>query len=147
MRLLSEMKPYIPYPDLEHVVHAFTTCCFSTTATLYCGLDQSSTHGLQLLLNAAACLLTGCRNFELPVSFRIQFKVLLIVFKCLTGMALLYLSELLSVHVPCRQITSANQLTLDVSRSQLKTSLCCRDSCTMGCSSFECEDNSVFEHF
>ena len=50
----------------------------------------------------------------LPVHFRIQFKVLLIVFKCLNGLAPSYLSELVQPHSTSRALRSTNQLLLAV---------------------------------
>ncbi len=75
------------------------------------GINQSSLARLQMVQNAAARLLTGVRKREhitpvlisllwLPVRFRIDFKVLLLVFKCLNGLAPEYLSDLLSIHNP-----------------------------------------------
>lgn len=98
LRLLSKAKSYLPYSDLERAIHAFITCRLDYCNSLYCGLDHSSIHRLQLVQNAAARLLTGTRKREhitpvlaslhwLPVSFRINFKILLMVFKCLNGLA------------------------------------------------------------
>ncbi len=56
----------------------------------------------------------------LPVRFRIEFKILLIVLKILHGLAPAYLSELLHVHTPVRALRSSNQVLLDVTRARLK---------------------------
>ncbi len=66
--------------------------------SLYLGLPKSLLARLQMVQNAAARLLTGAKKHDhitpilaslhwLPVSFRIQFKILLIVFKALNGQA------------------------------------------------------------
>ncbi len=102
--------------------------CFNL---FYVGLDQSSLQRLQLVQNAAARLLTGTKKYEyitpvlaslhwLPVRFRIEFKILLNVFKILHGLAPAYLSELLHVHTPVRALRSSNQVLLDVPRARLK---------------------------
>ncbi len=56
----------------------------------------------------------------LPVRFRIDFKVLSLIFKCLNGLAPPYLSDLLCEH-PERTFRSANQSLLTVPKSKLKS--------------------------
>jgi len=97
---------------------------------LYVGLDKASIQRLQLVQNAAACLLSGKRKRDhitpvlhhlhwLPIYYRIDFKILLLAFKSLNGLSPLYLKELLHVHTPV--LRSTNLLLLDVPRSRLKT--------------------------
>ena len=57
----------------------------------------------------------------LLVSFRIDFKILLFVFKSLHGLAPLYVSDLIKVHRPSRALRSADQMLLDVPRSNRKS--------------------------
>ncbi len=129
--LLAKVKPYLPRKEFESVIHAFITSRLDYCNSLYVGLDQSSLQRLQLVQNAAARLLTGTKKYEhitpvlaslhwLPVRFRIEFKILLIVFKILHGLAPAYLSELLHVHTPVRALRSSNQALLDVPRARLK---------------------------
>ncbi len=56
----------------------------------------------------------------LPVCFRIDFKILLFVFKILNGLAPAYLSELLHVHTPVKALRSSSQVLLNVTRARLK---------------------------
>lgn len=127
LRLLAKVKPYLPHPDFERVIHLLIYC-----NALYIGLDQTFLHRLQMVQNAAARLLTGTKKYEhitpvlktlhwLPVSHRIHFKILILVFKSLNGLAPSYLSELLTKHNPSRKMRSTSQLLLDVPRSKLKT--------------------------
>ena len=54
----------------------------------------------------------------LPVTFRVQFKVLLLTFKALNGKAPHYLEELLPIYRPGRQLrSSADLLQLKTPRS------------------------------
>ncbi len=84
-----------------------------------------------MVQNAAARLLTGAKNHDqitpilaslhwLPASFRIQFKILLIVFKALNGQAPSYISDLISFNSAPKSLRSANKALLDVPRSRLK---------------------------
>lgn len=132
LRLLAKVKPYLLRKDFERVIHAFITSRLDYCNSLYVGLDQSSLRRLQLVQNAAARLLTRTKKRDhitpalatlhwLPVCFRIEFKIVLIVFKILNGLSPSYLSELLHVHTPIKALRSSNQMLLDVPGSRLKT--------------------------
>ncbi|XP_075311202.1 protein unc-13 homolog B isoform X3 [Odontesthes bonariensis] len=83
--------------------------------------SQSSLSRLQLVQNAAARLLTNTNRrvhvtpvlnslHWLPELYRIDFKLLMFVFKALNGLAPSYLSELLTVRNPGRALRSTNQI-------------------------------------
>ncbi|KAF7645476.1 hypothetical protein LDENG_00204010, partial [Lucifuga dentata] len=57
----------------------------------------------------------------LPVSFRINFKILLLVFKALHGLAPRYVSEMLSIYEPVRPLRSFCTLFLTVPKIRTKT--------------------------
>ncbi len=57
----------------------------------------------------------------LPVVFRIDFKILLFVFKSLNGLGPSYISNLLSLCTPPRTLRSADQLLLSDPRVRLET--------------------------
>ncbi|KAL3056304.1 hypothetical protein OYC64_018905 [Pagothenia borchgrevinki] len=95
-------------------------------------MDQASIKRLQLVQNAAARLLTRHKKRDhitpilaslhwLPIRFRIDFKLLLFVFKALNGLAPAYISELLHRYTPARALRSADQLLLIVPKTRLKT--------------------------
>jgi len=73
------------------------------------GINQASLNRLQKVQNAAARLLTGVSKRDhitpvlislhwLQIRYRIDFKVLLLVFKALNGLIPVYLSALFSAH-------------------------------------------------
>ena len=83
---------------------------------LYVGVSQSSLRRLQLVQNAAARPLTNTNrrvhitpvlNFLhwLSVLYRVDFTLLMFVFKALNGLAPSYLSELLTVRNPGRALS------------------------------------------
>ena len=132
LRLIAKVKSYIPSDQLEKLIHTLITTRLDYCNSLYYGLDASSIHRLQLVQNAAARLLTGKRRVDhitpvlkslhwLPVSFRVHFKILLYVFKCLNGLAPEYLSEVLCLYAPVRALRSCDQLLLSCPRSRQKT--------------------------
>jgi hypothetical protein len=58
----------------------------------------------------------------LPIVFRIQFKIALLVFKTLRGMAPSYICELITEQTPgCYALRSDNQQLLKIPRTKSKT--------------------------
>ena len=84
--------------------------------------------------NMAARMITGAKMRDhitpilhqlhwLPVHQRIVFKVLVLTFKSLHGMAPYYLQQLLQAYTPQRSLRSANQNLLDVPRMSLQKTI------------------------
>ena len=129
--MISRLKSFLSHNDLEIVIHAFIISRLDYCNSLYLGLPQSSLRRLQLVQNAAARLLTGTRRHEhitpilaslhwLPVIFRIQFKIVLFVYKALNGLAPAYITELVQPHSAQRSLRSSNKGLLYVPHSRLK---------------------------
>ncbi len=85
-----------------------------------------------MVQNAAARLLTGTRKRDitpilaslhwLPIRFRIDIKILILVFKALNGLAPTYFSDLIQPYAPSRGLGSADHSLLVVPRVRLKSS-------------------------
>lgn len=131
LRQLAKIRSSLSRHHFEVLIHAFVTTRLDYCNALYCGISQSSLARLQLVQNAAARLLTGSRKFDhvspilsslhwLPVRYRIDFKILLFVFKCLNGLAPRYLSDLLVRYAPTRSLRSTDQLLLVVPKTKHK---------------------------
>ncbi len=129
--LLSKIRDFLTPKTLEMAVHAFVTSWLDYCNSLYCGISKSQIARLQLVQNAAARLLLRRRKHEhitpilrslqwLPVHQRIDFKILLFVFKSLHNLAPVYLSELLHLYTPSRSLRSCNQALLVVPHVRLK---------------------------
>lgn len=106
--------------------------CLDYCDALYAGISSSSLSRLQLFQYSAARLLTSTCKQEhitlvlaafhwLSVHFRIDFKILLFVFKSLKGLAPLYISDLLIKYAPPRALRSNDQLLLTIPPSRLKS--------------------------
>ena len=93
-------------PDAARtLIHAFISCRVNYSNTLLYGATSHVIHRLQAVLNAAARLITGVTPTKhitpvlrdvlhwLPVRQRIEYKIALLVFKCLHGIGPAYLSE------------------------------------------------------
>ncbi len=99
--------------------------------SLYYGLPANQLNKLQRVQNAAARLICNVSRFDhitptlkdlhwLPVKFRIDFKILLIVFKALHGLAPDYISELITIKPPSSySMRSISKLLLQ--KTTLKT--------------------------
>ncbi len=112
-------------------VHAFITSRLDYGNSLYCGISKSQITRLQLVQNASARFLHNsckCDHITpilralhwLPIKFRIDFKVLLLVYQSLHHQAPSNLSELLHVYTPTRSLRSSDQNLILVPQSRLK---------------------------
>uniref|UniRef100_A0A3B1IUE7 Reverse transcriptase domain-containing protein n=1 Tax=Astyanax mexicanus TaxID=7994 RepID=A0A3B1IUE7_ASTMX len=131
LRNITRVRPFLKQMDAEKLIHAFVFSRLDYCNALFTGLPKSTTDRLQLVQNAAARVLTRTKKREhitpvlaslhwLPVSFRIDFKILLLVFKCLTGSAPQYISELLTEYVPDRALRSSGAALLGIPKMQYK---------------------------
>ena len=119
LRNIAKIRKILPRGDAEKLIHAFVTTRLDYCNSLFAGCPKSSIKSLQLVQNAAARLLTGTRRREhitpvleslhwLPVESRIKFKVLLLTYKAINGMAPSYLKDALVPYHPNRALRSQN---------------------------------------
>ena len=132
LRNISKIRKYLTEETTEILVHAFVTSKLDYCNSLLYGLPKHMIGSLQSVQNTAARIVTLTKKFDhitpvliqlhwLPVHFRILFKVLLLVYKALNGMAPLYITELLSYRTCSRTLRSTDQKHLVVPKSRLKT--------------------------
>ena len=132
LRNISKIRKYLTEETTEILVHAFVSSKLDYCNSLLYGLPKHMISSLQSVQNTAARIVTLTKKFDhitpvliqlhwLPVHFRILFKVLLLVYKALNGMAPLYITELLSYRTCSRTLRSTDQKFLAVPKSRLKT--------------------------
>ncbi len=93
--------------------------------SLYAGISQCSFTTLQMVQNAAARFFRKHQHITpilmalnwLPVRHRVDFKILMFVFKSLNGLAPSYLSELLNLNTSGRCLWSTNSYSLSQPRT------------------------------
>ena len=131
---IYSIRKYLDPSTTEALVHAFVTSRMNYCNSLLFGVTKQNLSRLQKVQNRAArlCLtiprrsrtpvLTLLKTLHwLPISLRIEFKILLLVFKCLNGLAPTYLSDLLNVRNTGRILRSSGEVLLDVPQSRTKT--------------------------
>ncbi len=124
---ISRIRKYLTKEATEQLIHVFITSKLKYCAmhSILYGLPITQIHRLQRLQNIAARIVTLSKKschvtpilhglHWLPVSERIKFKVLLLVFKCQNNMAPLYLQELIHQYSPRRSLRSATHHLLEV---------------------------------
>ena len=132
IRNIAKIRNYLTDSATESVVHAFITSKLDYCNSLYYGLPKYLLKRLQCIQNSAARLVVQASKFEhvtpvllklhwLPVRFRIMFKILLMVYKCLHDMAPPYLANVIKPRKTSRSLRSTTMEYLEEQRSRLVT--------------------------
>jgi len=127
LRNIAKLRKMMSLHDAEKFVHAFITSRLDYCNALLSGCTNASLNSLQMVQNAAARVLTRTKKYEhitpvlsslhwLPIEQRIDYKVLLLTFKALNGLAPQYMSDLITTYTPSRSLRSQNTGTLVVPR-------------------------------
>lgn len=132
LRNIAKLTPIVSRSELEMIIHAFVSSRLDYCNFLFTCLSNASLERLQGVQNAAARLLTKHHKHShatplliqlqrLPVKFRVQFKIIIMTYRALHGVAPTYLSELLLSYHPSRSLRSCDQGLLAVPHTRLKT--------------------------
>lgn len=134
LRKISKLRPLLTLPDAEKLVHAFISSRLDYCNGLFVGIPAKDIQKLQYIQNSAARILMKVRKFEhitpilkslhwLPVSTRIEYKIILLTHKCIFGQAPSYLKDLINLQLSNRTLRSSGSMLLQVPFTKL---------CTMG---------------
>ena len=132
LKNISKLQPMLSMSNAEMLIHAFMTSRLDYCNALLGGCSVHLINKLQLVQNAAARVLTRTRKYDhispvlstlhwLPVKHRIDFKILLITYKALNGLAPQYLNKLLLPYSPPRPLRSRNSGNLIMPRISKST--------------------------
>jgi hypothetical protein len=131
LRTIGSVRKYLSPDAAKSLVHGLVISRIDYCNALLAGLPKTLTDRLQRIQNTAARIITRTPRHHhitpalvhlhwLPVSARIDFKVLVYVFKVLSGTAPAYLTELVEQRVPTRALRSNNTTQLVPPRSRTK---------------------------
>ncbi|KAL6455951.1 hypothetical protein MHYP_G00358020 [Metynnis hypsauchen] len=127
LRNIAKLRNALSLRDAEVLIHAFITSRLDYCNSLLSGCTNTNLNKLQLVQNAAARLLTKTRKYDhispvlsslhwLPIKFHIDYKILLLTYKALHGLAPEYLQELISYYEPSRPLRSQSAGLLIIPR-------------------------------
>ena len=131
---IKRIRKYLSRESTEMLVHAFITSRVDYCNSLLYGLPNYQLNKLQRVLNASARLVCNAPRFchispllrglhWLPVKARIQFKILLITFKAIHGLAPKYLCDLLTFKSSLYNLRSSGSILLSMPAVRSKTTL------------------------
>ena len=111
LRKISRIRKYLSRRSAESVVHAFITSMLDFCNSVLYGLPCYLIERLQKVQNAAERVVILTRKREhitpvlynlhwLPIKQRITYKLLLLTYKALNGLAPEHISDLINIYVP-----------------------------------------------
>ena len=116
---ISTIRKYLTTKATTKLVVCLILSRLDYCNSLLFGLPASTIQPLQRIQNSAARLILKKRKSDhispllsslhwLPVSQRIQFKFLVLIYKSVNNLAPSYLSDLLNLHIPSRSLRSSS---------------------------------------
>ena len=132
---IRRIRKYLTKECTETLIHVFISSRLDYCNSLLFGVPECHLHKLQRVQNVAARLIFQESRFchitsllrsphWLPVKYRIVFKIILTTFKAIHGLALAYISELISVRDTGRyDLRSNDGLLLAPCRGKTLTTL------------------------
>ena len=123
LKNISRVRKSLDMQNCEILIHAFVTAKLDGQNAILYGLPDYLLDKLQRVQNASARLLCGIGKYDhifaslkslhwLPVKQRIEFKISVLVYKCLNGVAPRYLCKLLHFYAQDRDLRSADDNNL-----------------------------------
>ena len=115
---IGRIRKYLPLDPLQRLVNALVISHLDYCNSVLYGLPYYELAKLQRVQNTAARLIVGARRFDhmtpilkdlhwLPIPARLEFKILLLTYKCLHNQGPSYLCELLEFRNPPRTLRSS----------------------------------------
>ncbi len=123
LRKIGQIRKHLNLATAEKLVHAFVSSRLDYCNSILYGLPDYELRKLQHVQNTAARMVALVKKRDhispvlrrlhwLPVKHRITFKVLLLTYKALHGLAPCYITELLQRYIPTRTLRSGSKALL-----------------------------------
>ena len=122
---IRRIRKFLSFDTTQILINAFVTNRLDYCNSLLYGLPANQICKLQRVQNSAARLICNIGRFDhitpalcklhwLPVRYRINFKILLITYKAINGLAPEYISELIKLKTASRyNLRSSTELLLE----------------------------------
>ena len=131
---IKRIRKYLSVEATKTLVHALITSRVDYCNSLLFGLPDCQLNKLQRVLNVSArliyklprfCHITPilCDLHWLPIRYRINFKIILLTFKAIHGLAPKYISDLVVIKSSMYNLRSADSLFLSVPHINTKRTL------------------------
>ena len=120
---IGRLRKFLDKASTENLVHAFITSRLDNCNSLFFGLPACELDKLQRIQNAAARLVLKVKGrchmkpvlrqlHWLPVRKRIMFKIILITFKAIHGIAPKYINDIIIIRTQTRSLRSSSSILL-----------------------------------
>lgn len=132
LKQIGTIRPYLDQESAKALVHSLVSSRLDSFNSLLYGVPKYELMRLQRIQNAAARMITGLKKHEhitptlinlhwLPIQYRIDYKILVLVYKCLHELAPAYLSDLIKVRRTERSLRNNNIPSLIVPKKECVT--------------------------
>ena len=123
------IRRYLTADTAAQIIHAFVTSKLDYCNSLLYGLTDKSLFRLKKVQNTAVRIITYCHSWDditprlkelhwLPIHLRIRYKVILLTFKALNGLAPAYLRILLNFRVTPYSLRNETKKDLDTATTR-----------------------------
>ena len=130
IRSIGQIRKYLDQNSAEKLVNSLVTSHLDYCNSLLYGIPTAQLNRLQKIQNTAARIVMRVRKFDhispvlkqlhwLPVSKRLEYKILLLAFKALHNQGPSYITDLLEIYKPSRELRSGTKLQLVVPKTRL----------------------------
>ena len=130
LRQIGQIRKYLDSSSSATLMHSFVTSRLDSFNSLLYGVPKQQLDKIQRVQNAAARVISRTKKFDhitpvlmslhwLPIAERINFKILLLTFKALHGMAPKYIQDMVKIVKRDRTLRSNNLLLLQVPKSNM----------------------------
>ena len=131
LRNIGKIRKFLNTDTTKSAIVSLVTSRLDYCNGLLCGITDELLCRLQKVQNNAARVVSGSKKYDhitpvlkdllwLPIRKRIDFKILLLTFKCMQGCSPLYLRELLVKQANTRTLRSNTKNLLQIPLTNLK---------------------------